>query len=302
MYAVAAVSLVLILLLALFRTREHLEMNDKIKRAHRRGEYDKVEGMRRYAMAPEEMKQAFLSYAAKNPQNPFGSQPPNLDTPDDVAAFGISRLVDMFVEMMYEPATTPITVETIDAAIAAIVSHYPDMSENVRIQSLQNGNARKLLISYFIGDEPKAAEAPKAPEAPEERLVLTETSDFGQAVEIFKYNYIQYRTTGKTHYRDAYENAQKWIEDYLSRVNTNIEKSGTEIKDFMTKYASSGSEIGDLGASLKEIRRDGPALQNKYETIKRIQAEESKPDYTAYYVKGGIAAALLGVGAVVSFL
>jgi hypothetical protein len=137
---------------------------------------------------------------------------------------------------------------------------------------------------------------------PEERLVLTETSDFGQAVEIFKYNYIQYRTTGKTHYRDAYENAQKWIEDYLSRVNTNIEKSGTEIKDFMTKYASSGSEIGDLGASLKEIRRDGPALQNKYETIKRIQAEESKPDYTAYYVKGGIAAALLGVGAVVSFL
>lgn len=136
----------------------------------------------------------------------------------------------------------------------------------------------------------------------EDRLILTESSDFGQAVEIFKYNYIQYRTTGKTYYKDAYESAQKWIEDYLARLNGDIEKSGSDIKEFVDKYANSGTDIGNLGASLKEIRREGPALQDKYETIKRIQTEESKTDYTDYYVKGGIAAALLGVGVVMSLL
>ncbi len=312
MYAVVALSLALVVLLMFLRTREHLQMNDKVKLVTSGGKYDKEQAKRIMSMAPADMQQAFIDYAKKNPQNPFGRQPPEVTTPEEQAAYGISTITDYAVAKIYEPAKTPITPDDIDRFLSGFVAELDPIAQQTYIQQHQNGNLRKLLISYFIQEQPAATTPATTPtpatvatpavEGSEERLVLTDSSDFGQAVEIFKHNYIQYRTTGKTFYKEAYENAQRWIEKYLAGLNENIEKSSDDITDFVNKYASSGSDIGNLGASLREIRRDGPALQNKYETVKRIQAEESKVDYTDYYVKGAIAAALLGVGVVVSLL
>ncbi len=127
---------------------------------------------------------------------------------------------------------------------------------------------------------------------------MSAPTDFGQAVELYRKNYIEYRATGKSEYKIAYENAERWIQLYLESIAKQIGSGATYINQFVTNYQSSNPDLATLQSQFRSIRKQGPALEDQYVTIKRIGSDNQSPepeDWTAHYVKGVIAVGLLGV-------
>lgn len=125
-------------------------------------------------------------------------------------------------------------------------------------------------------------------------------STFAEAINIYQTNYIQYRTTGRAGHKFAYEAAQRWIENYLRKMNAAIATDAQAISKFVDESTTANPELGDLQKRLTTIRKEGPAVQDAYATIKRVNEEQPLIDNTDLYVKAGIAAGLLGIVIVMS--
>lgn len=125
-------------------------------------------------------------------------------------------------------------------------------------------------------------------------------SSFVQALNAYQTNYVQYRTTGRTEYKIAYENAQKWIESYLNQMNASITSDSQKISKFVSEYTNTNPELMQLQKRFETIRKEGPVVQDSYATIKRVNDEQPVIDNTDLYVKAGIAAGLLGIVVVMS--
>jgi hypothetical protein len=127
---------------------------------------------------------------------------------------------------------------------------------------------------------------------------MSAPTEFGQAVELYRKNYIEYRATGKAEYKIAYENAERWIQLYLESIAQQISSGGKYINRFVANYRNSNPELATLQTQFRSIRKEGPELQDRYATVKRIGDQEQQPvpeDWTEHYVKGAIAVGLLGV-------
>lgn len=119
--------------------------------------------------------------------------------------------------------------------------------------------------------------------------------DFAHALELYRTNYLQYRTTGKSEYKIAYENAESWIQTYLENVSSQITSGRTFVNTFLQNYSTTNPDMDKLKRRFTEIRKMGPEAEDEYSTIKKINdAADVPPDTTAYYVKGGILVGLIG--------
>jgi len=125
-------------------------------------------------------------------------------------------------------------------------------------------------------------------------------TDFVQALDLYKTNYVQYRATGNAAYKVAYENADRWITQYLESLNQEISNDTTRINTFLQEYSNANPELAELQAKFQTIRTEGPALQDKYTTVRRVQSEVPSVDMTTHYVKVGLIVALVGLIAVFS--
>jgi hypothetical protein len=132
--------------------------------------------------------------------------------------------------------------------------------------------------------------------------VMSTPSDFGHAVELYRKNYVEYRATGKAEHKIAYENAERWIQLYLESIARRVSSGAEYINNFVTTYQNSNADLVTLRDRFRRIRTEGPALQDQYTTVRRVgeAAEPEGEDWTSYYVKGAIAAGLLGIVAVMS--
>jgi hypothetical protein len=124
--------------------------------------------------------------------------------------------------------------------------------------------------------------------------------NFTQALDAYRSNYVQYRTTGRAEFKIAYENAQAWIDTYLKQLDTAITTDAQSISKFVTEYSNANPELRSLQKQFSTIRKDGPRLQDAYTTVKRVNEEQPVLDNTDLYVKAGIAAGLLGIVLVMS--
>ena len=125
---------------------------------------------------------------------------------------------------------------------------------------------------------------------------LPQSTDFTQAMNIYKTNYVMYRTTGNSAYKTAYENAERWIQAYLAEQNQKITTSAQTINQFVQDYTTANPDLVNLKNQFTSIRTEGPKLEDKYIQIKRVKEEASgEIDNTSYYIKGGIVAGLLGI-------
>lgn len=124
------------------------------------------------------------------------------------------------------------------------------------------------------------------------------SADFAQAVEVYRNNYIQYKTTGRVEFKTAYENAESWIQQYLKSMESQISNGRQSITSFVNQNAGADTELGVLGDKMKTIKREGPESQDAYITIKRIQ-DDIPEDNTDLYVKIGMVIAFIGVAAIV---
>jgi CHASE3 domain sensor protein len=124
-----------------------------------------------------------------------------------------------------------------------------------------------------------------------------------EALRAYKDNYVQYKITGNQAYKVAYENAEAWMKKYVQDKEKQTEEQSHAIDGFVKNYAETNPEILRLGSEMKNIRKEGPRLQDRYATEQKINKQgEETLDMTPYYVKTGIAAAVLGVLITVSLL
>lgn len=126
----------------------------------------------------------------------------------------------------------------------------------------------------------------------------TQSIPFSQVLDEYKLNYLNYRVTGDARYKTAYESLQQWldkaIEEQSKRVDTNAERIGA----FVQEYSTTNADLLALQKSMKEIRTQGPKLQDQLET--EVRREEPVVDYTDLYVKGVVIVTLVGIALVVS--
>jgi len=124
-----------------------------------------------------------------------------------------------------------------------------------------------------------------------------------EALRAYKDNYVQYKITGNQAYKVAFENAEAWMKKYVEDKEKETEEQSRTINGFVKKYTDTNPEIARLGTEMKTIRKEGPRLQDRYATEQKINADSAEQiDMTPYYVKTGVAAAILGVLITVTLL
>ena len=130
-----------------------------------------------------------------------------------------------------------------------------------------------------------------------------EASNFQKALEIYRTNYLEYKITGNSAYKVAYESAQTTIESYLKNLQAKIGNDASYVDKFVKQYANSNRKLTYLKNKSKQIQKEGPILQDQYEVKHRInQVSEIPVDYTPYYIKGAVIVGLAGMAALASKL
>ncbi len=302
MYALVALIAVAIALLVFSRSREHLEIvPTKII-----ADETESESVRTFNMAPSQMKTAYVAFM-QSPEAGALQFPAWATTPEKKAAYMVRTPVVAFLRSVYTPATIPITDSDIATFVQQQIATLQAASPPpplVVLTNYQNGGMTTLLKAYFIGqvteatvDETSTTPPPITPPS----NLPTAPGDFGQAVEIFRSNYVQYRTTGSSTYKQAYEGAEQWINRYLTSVQGQLTASNTNLTNFVDDYKNANPEMTILQKQLKNITKEGPRAQDEYQTVKRVM--EGAPetiDPRNYYVKGAIIVGILGIAGVLS--
>ena len=127
-----------------------------------------------------------------------------------------------------------------------------------------------------------------------------ETADYAQALELYKKNLLEYKVSGNSAYKVAYENAERWIQLYLKNLEDKVTEDKQYVDKFVQEYSQTNPELDRIRSQLQQAQEKGPMLQDQYETIKMV-GEEPPPDNTMFYVKLAAIAGLLGIGAAVGF-
>jgi hypothetical protein len=124
--------------------------------------------------------------------------------------------------------------------------------------------------------------------------------DLDTAMQAYKTNYAQYKVTGNATYKTAYENAQKWITNYISEQQSLVDQNNEYISKFVQEYSRTNPELAELAVKMQRVRKEGPATEDSFYTNHKLH-ETTSVDLTPYYVKGGIVAGLVGILVVLSF-
>ena len=312
MYGLVALLLLATALVVFSRQREHLSVSPPTIVA---GDSEE-ESMRTFAMASSQMKTAFTSFA-ESPASGSMAFPTWANTPQKKAAYLVRRNVSLFMTEKYIPATSPITETDISSFVQSQISVLRGSNPPpppVLVVNYENGAMTSLLKAYFIDQVPATGQTatPTGPGTGTEEtpppIVSPESlpstpGDFGQAIEIFRSNYIQYRTTGQSTYKQAYEAAELWLNRYLTSVDSQLRRSNGDLKQFVDSYSNANPDMVALQGKMKSIATEGPEIQDEYETVKRVMSDEASRDPSQkwnYYVKGAIVAGILGIAAILA--
>lgn len=125
--------------------------------------------------------------------------------------------------------------------------------------------------------------------------------EYQQALELYKQNYLEYKVTGNTAYKVAYENAEQWIKLYLKNLSTRADSEKEYVTKFIQDYSRTNPELDVMRNKMRQIQQKGPQLQDQYETIVRSTEKEEQTDTTTLYLKVVAIAGLLGIAAAVGF-
>ena len=299
MYALVVLLLVAAALVVASRNREHLAVvPNKIVAGT-----SEEESLRTFAMAPSQLKTSFTAFV-EGPSGGSMEYPSWANTPQKKAAFIVRKQVDLFMTGKYIPATAPITDADISSFVQSQISALRTSNPPpppVFLTNYENGAMTTLLKAYFIDQSSASDTTPQPPVRPPQDLPST-PGNFGQAIEIFRTNYIQYKTTGLSTYKQAYESAEQWINRYLASVESQLTRSNANLTGFVNDYQNANPEMTILQKQMKKITTEGPRAQDEYETVKRVMESNTEVpgEKWNYYVKGAIVVGILGMAAILS--
>ena len=275
-----------LLLLVFLGRREHLAFTASIKDI--RNMQNQEEIARIFEMAPASLQQ---SATAANTVAPI---------PGGAKAW-VAGLVQVFQQRVYVPATEPITEAVIDNFVRSYRTELQAIplqpgEPDVYVQALSNGDAKRLLMSYFgitaAGSIPAIANLPTS----------STTADINTVLGQMRDTLLEYKMTGKSEYKTAYDGTKAWLDQYIASLTTQLTRESDAITTDVDSYRSANTDMLQTQADFQKVKTQGPALENQYLTIKKQMDNVPAPDTTSLYVKGGIAAGLaLGILALSAF-
>jgi hypothetical protein len=290
MYALGVLLVGLLVLLLLSR-REHLTISAPmvdIRNTAPPEEQDRI-----FAMAPTSLQ---TRATATNTA---------MANPVDRSKSFVAGLIRDFQTDIYVPATAPITEEVITAWVASRKAMYQQARESplttFYLDAYSNGDAKRLVMTY-VGLTPAATTPPVVP--PPASSTATPSS-IPQALQSLQDNLLEYKMTGNTTYKAAYDGTKRWIDTYIASLNTQIARDADGIVSEIASHESANPELTKSQADFQALKTNGPKVEDTYLTIKKQMDHQTGADApssdTGSYVKGAIAAGL-GLGAIVLVL
>ncbi len=119
--------------------------------------------------------------------------------------------------------------------------------------------------------------------------------DYKQVLDIFQKNYVDYKMTGNAAYKIAYERAQDHLQKYVETLKQDATTESEYIQKFVQNYRDTNPELAKLGDQMKDVRKQGPEVQDAYETAKALETHQPVEDTTSYYIRGMVVATLVGI-------
>ena len=124
------------------------------------------------------------------------------------------------------------------------------------------------------------------------------TKEFDSTLDIYRQNLTEYKLTGNSAFKTAADNAKVWLDKYVEFLQDQAQRQANSIQSFVSDYEKTNPELVDMQKRIQQVQKEGPKLQDTYETEIEAQAEEDTVDMTPYYVKGGL---IVGVLAMLAF-
>jgi hypothetical protein len=286
MYPVELLLAAGVLALTLVGRREHLTFTSTLKDI--RESADPAELDRIFALAPDSLQRraTALNAAMKNTE--------------DLSKTYVAKIVQEFQTKVYVPATAPITESVVDNFVAEQKSSYQAAPTSLLtaffLEAYSTGDAKRLLVSYL---DLKPAAAPLAVASiPSSSTEMSIPS----ALEQMRDMLLEYKVTGKSEYKSAYEGTKAWLDRYIADLNVQLTRESDAISAEVTAYQSANPDMTQTQAEFQRVVKEGPELENRYLTLKKQMDQTTTPDTTGLYVKGVIAAGLALGAAVLSFV
>jgi hypothetical protein len=273
-----------ILLLVLLSQREHLTFTGPIKDI--RNTVDQAEQDRIFAMAPQSLQsRATAANAALGAPGP------------DRSKTILAGIIKDFQTEVYVPATAPITDAVVDTFVAAKRTYYRSTPTAFAAafydDAYSNGDARRLLRTYFNLE---------APVLSADRLPTTSgtTASIPQVLEQMRDMLLEYKMSGDTRYKSAYDGLKSWMDRYVAELNLQLTREADTVTTEVSSYQTANADLTKTQSDFRTAVKEGPEVENAYLTIKQQmnQGGPSTESSSSTYIKGGIAVGLI-VGAIV---
>jgi hypothetical protein len=303
MYELLVLAAFFLGVIVLSNTREGLEPTQKIKSAGDVQNPNSIELEYRWSIASQFVKDELIKFVNSAPLPMYQ----NLQTPEEKAKRLGSSLIERFYENVYKPASSPITEANIDAYIqeyteeiaGAPAQGLTPQIRNAYTTLFNSGALNQLLKAYYIETSVEPPSPPPVPEYVYPELPQNLPPQLNNVLDIYRTNYLEYRTTGQVGYKTAYEAAERYINNYMDTLRERLTKDVNYVNEFLDKYRTTNTDLAELQDKMKVIRKEGPKMEDTYLTIKKGDVEEPV-DNTQYYVKGAVLAAIIGVVVAVS--
>lgn len=261
-----------ILLLVFLGRREHLEFTDTIKNVRIASQVPQEEKDRIFALAPTSLQQRAAALTTE---------------PKEF----VVKLIAYFQTVVYVRATEPITEAVIDnyiaqarAGIEAIPPETREPRDTFLLEAYSNGDAKRLLMAYLglsSGSTPPPLSTPPS-----------SSVSIPRVLEQMRDNLLEYKMTGRTEYKSAYDGAKAWLDQYIASLNTRLTREADAITADVTTYQTANADMTKTQTDFTRLRTEGPQVEDAYLTVKKQMDNGSAPDTTNLYVKVGIAAGL----------
>jgi len=134
-------------------------------------------------------------------------------------------------------------------------------------------------------------------------IMSTVPGNLQNALNNYKANYSAYKVHGIESYKTAYLGAQAIVATILREASAVTDNNDKYLKTFTDSYATTNKDITDLHDKSQQIKKEGPAIQDKLAQSKQLhQHQIAAVNDTGLYIKAGIVVALVVIVGIVGAL
>ncbi len=130
--------------------------------------------------------------------------------------------------------------------------------------------------------------------------IMASNQDFETVLNRYRANLVEYKLTGNSAFKALLETDRAWLDSYIQIMRNQTQEQQNYIQNFVTQYQNTNPELVEMQERIQNVRKEGPMLDDTYQTELEAQAQEPL-DFSPYYVKAGLIAGVFGLLVAMSF-